>query len=137
MKKTITMKTDKLKEKILSKFGSINAFANHRKQDLNSWIIVRTLNGTRKKNFETVLKEIEQKVENLRPEKEIQNETRNFIRRTIFNEFGSFAEFNRKFPRFSTTFLSNISTGKKKIFDDKSRDLLNVVFFIHTRKEKT
>ena len=109
MKKTITMKTDKLKEKILSKFGSINAFANHRKQDLNSWIIVRTLNGTRKKNFETVLKEIEQKVENLRPEKEIQNET----------EFHSTNNLQR------IRFFCRIQSQVSAIFDDFSFECIN------------
>lgn len=128
------MKRTILKERILEKFGSVNAFANHRKQELKSWTIIRTLNGSRKKDQKELLKAIEAGIEFLKPEKEMKKETREFIRRTILNEFGSFAEFNREFPRFSKTFLSNLINGKKKLFDTKARDLLNVVFIVYTRK---
>ena len=109
------MKSQELKKRIIKKFGSVNAFANHRKQELNSWNIIRALNGSIKKDQNKLLKVIQDGVEFLNPEKEIKKETAEFIRRTILNEFGSFAEFNRQFPEFSKSFLSNLINGKKKI----------------------
>ena len=124
-----------VKDRILHKFGSVNAFANHRKQELNSWIIVRTLNGERKKDQERFLQIIAEGCEYLKPEKEILESTRQFIRRTVLLNYGSFASFNREFQRFGTTFLSNVINGNKKLFDDKTRDLLNVCFVIHSRPQ--
>ncbi len=122
-----------LKNEVLKKFGSINAFANHRKQDLNSWIVVRTLNGSRKKDQERFLNIIERSINDLESEKEIPTSTREFIRRTILNSFGSRSNFNREFPQFSKSFISNVINGKKKIFDNKTRALLAVVI----SKQKT
>ena len=123
-----------IKNRILFKFGSVNAFANHRKQELNAWTIVRTLDGSRKKDQERFLSIISEGCEYLRPEKEIQDSTRQFIRRTIVNEFGSFAAFNRENPEYSKSFLSNVINGSKKLFDDKTRDLLTLSFDIHSKQ---
>ena len=125
-----------VKDRILHKFGSVNAFANHRKQELNSWTIVRTLDGSRKKDQDRFLTIIAEGCEFLKPEKEIQDSTRQFIRRTVVNEFGSFAAFNRDFPQYSKSFLSNVINGSKKLFDDKTRDLLALLFEIHEKQRR-
>ena len=127
------MKTTLLKKRIIEKFGSINSFANHRKQELNSWTIIRALDGTIKKDQEELLKVIKDGLQVLNPEKEIKTDTREFIRRTILTEFSSFAEFNRQFPEFSKSFLSNLINGKKKILDKRSRRLLNVCFNLYAK----
>lgn len=130
------MKANKLTEQIVSKFGSVAAFANHSKQPLDAWIIYRTLNGTRQKDREELLDKIRELNVFLSPESRIPVKMREYIRRTILIEFGSFAEFNRQNEEFSKPFLSAIVKGNKVFLTPKVRSLVKVLIQAEKKTER-
>lgn len=121
------MKATKLKNQIIEKFGSLACFANHSQQPLESWIIFRTLNGTRQKDREELLSRIRELNVFLKPEARIPQSLREYIRRTILIEFGSFAEFNRQFPEFTKSYLSGVVNGTKVFLTPKVRSLVKIL----------
>jgi hypothetical protein len=121
------IRAERLSAQIKKKFGSINAFANHRANNIEPWILFRALNGTRKKDRTIVLNQIEFFLD-LNDERRIKPQTRRFVRNSILSEFDSFADFSKKYPEFSTTFLSNFVKGNKVFLDTKSRNLVKVVY---------
>jgi len=107
---------------IKEKFGSIAAFANHSKQKLQPWTVIRTLNGEKKKDVPKILDEIEKAVKRIKTdERKITNEQRKKARRVILLEVGSAAEFNRRFPEFPRPFISKVLNGKKRFSDDRTQ----------------
>lgn len=131
------MKNKTLKERIVEKFGSVRAFAFHDKQPLPAWTVIRVLNGDKKRHVDFLTNKIEESLEKLKPSnKYITDGQRELIRRTILIEFGSFAEFVRKYPDYSKTFVSNIVKGRKKKFDESAKAFFKIVFDIHSRSDK-
>lgn len=117
-----------LKKRIVKKFGSVRHFANRSEQILSAWTIIHALNGTRKRNLELVLREIERKIQDLEPlSKEITDDERKFVRIKIRTNYRNAAEFCRLNPEFKQSFVSNVITGTKKNRDDRFRLLIKTL----------
>ena len=121
---------NQLKVKIVEKFGSIAAFANHSEQTLQPWTIIRVLNGEKKKDVLKLLNKIERSLNRIKSdERRITETQRKKARRIILIELGSAAEFNRLFPRFKRPFISKVLNGKKAFRDKRTID-----FFLEIAK---
>ena len=130
-------KRNQLKVLIKEKFGSVSAFAFHSEQNLLSWTVIRVLSGDKKKNTSYWLKEIEKTAERLNSdERKISDQQREKIKEVIFFKFGSKAEFNRRYPEYSKSFLTNVTNGKKKFFDKKTAKFFKIICKLEETKSK-
>jgi len=121
-------KRNKLIFKIVEKFGSVRAFANHSENPLQPWTVIRTLNGTKKKDVPKLLKRIEYFCNKIKfDERKITKKHRDKIRKVILLKVGSAAKFSRQNPTFSRPYISTVLNGKKIFFDDKTRDFYELI----------
>jgi len=117
-----------LKEEIIEKFGSVRAFAIHKDQTLCKWTIIRALRCEVKKDLNSVLNEISKNINKLNPDKKkISEGQRELIRRTILIHFRSASKFCETYQQFSKTFVSDILRGKKTLYDDRTKNLFEII----------
>ena len=134
----LTRRRNLLQLRIIQKFGSVNAFVLHSENKLPVWTVIRTLNGTKKKSVEQILNKIELTVDKIKfDERKITNEHRLKIKKVIYSKIGSAAEFNRRFPEFSKSYISKIVNKKKLFFDEKARGFYELICKLDATKSKT
>lgn len=122
-------KINKLKEKIVKKFGSVKAFAYHEEQTLSPHTITKTLLNKRKRNVTLVLSQIEEAYNTLTLEEGglITKAERTRIKNKIRVKYGTFTAFTKNHPVFPDYWLHSVLSGKAKKKNPLFVDLLNVI----------